>query len=320
MNWQAPLTEYIATQLPSADNVEIVRAMGMAAGASNDTVGLDVKVTCDGFEHTLPLVLRPQRQDGILAPYDVARQFRVMRALQPTDVPVPAVFWLDTTGDVLGTPFFVMSRVEGDTLPLFWYGGQTPRLAACAAALATVHAVDWRGAGLEFLVPDGAETPVESELVAWRQRAESVGLHQHSLIVALGGWLTANEPPDARFCLLHGDPNPGNYLLAGDIVAAVVDWEVAAIGDPRSDLGFYSALLTVFGAWGGLDSNTVLSQAYSEAVGQPLTDLNYYEALGLYKMAIVLSGMSRRGGGWGFFGLDTIVQRLDAMLGPQWAG
>ncbi len=97
---------------------------------------------------------------------------------------------------------------------------------------------------------------------------------QHRELPALGEFLAANEPADARHTLLHGGPNPGNDLLDGG--------RVAAIGDPRPDL----------------DS---------------------YEAVGLYKMAIVMAGWAGRGG-WGYYGMDAISRRLTFLFGPRWAG
>lgn len=322
-DWRDRLLEYLHRQLPSADGLALSRLSGMPAGASNETLALDLDVECAKRRFTVPLVFRPQRRDGILAPYDVGRQFRVMRALAATAVPVPAVMWHEPTGQVLGTPFFFMERVSGETLPLFWYGGRSPRLEAVAAALATVHAVDWQTAGLGFLLPAGATaalpSALECDLAQWKAKAAAVGLDRHGELVALGSFLAANEPADARHGLLHGDPNPGNYLLRGDDVAAVVDWEVAAIGDQRSDLGFYAALLTVFGGMGPDGGRTVLSEAYEGITGRPLTDLDYYEAVGLYKMAVVMAGWAGRGG-FGYYGMDIIARRLALLFGPRWAG
>jgi aminoglycoside phosphotransferase (APT) family kinase protein len=296
----------------------------MPAGASNETVGIDLRFTCDGVNFDVPLILRPQRSDGILAPYDVGRQFRVMRALAKTAVPVPPVLCYEPGGSILGAPFFLMARVTGETLPLFWYGGQSPRLAAAAGALAAIHAVDWRGARLDFLLPPGADlgtppTPLECELQTWRARAANAGLGADRLLVALAAYLAENEPSDARHALLHGDPNPGNYLLQEDRVVAVVDWELAAIGDPRSDLGFYAALQTVFGGGSGRSGHSVLSDAYEGITGTPLSNLDYYEAFGLYRMAVVMAGWASRLGGFGFYGMDVITHRLDELFGPRWA-
>lgn len=320
MGWREALAEYLTGRLPSAGSVELANVQGMPAGASNDTVGFDLRVTCDGVITDVPLVLRPERPDGILAPYDVSMQFRVMRALAGTSIPVPSVAWYEPDAAILGAPFFVMERVRGETLPLFWYG-RSARLDAAAVALAEVHSVDWRAAGLAFLLP-GEEPvrPLDAELAAWRSRAERLRISRAPLLVALGEWLRANEPADARLALLHGDPNPGNYLFRGNNVVAVLDWEVAGIGDPRSDLGFYAALHTVFGGMGLPGSRTLLSDAYEGVTGRPLHDLEFYEATGLYRMAVVMAGWAGRFIGMGPGGtMDAISRRLSVILGPRWA-
>jgi aminoglycoside phosphotransferase (APT) family kinase protein len=320
MDWTERLAAYLGARLPSAERVTVVNPRAMPAGASNETVGFELRVAVEGREWTLPMVLRPQREEGILAPYDVSRQFRVMRALAGTGVPVPAVAWLELGAEVLGTPFFVMARVRGETLPLFWYG-RSERLPAAAGALAAVHAVDWRGAGLAFLSEGSLSDPLEAELGPWRARAERLRIARAPLLVALGEWLRANQPADARMALLHGDPNPGNYLFEGDRVVAVLDWELAALGDPRSDLGFYAALQSVFGGMSGPRGDTLLSEAYAAVTGRSADALEYYEALGLYRMAIVMAGWAGRFGAMSAGRtLEVISRRLAVLLGPRWAG
>ena len=244
LDWRTALAQYLSARFPAADAIAITRVGNMPAGASNSTAAIDLAVTVGGTTHTLPLVLRPQRQEGILAPYDVGRQFRTMRALAATAVPVPAVFCHEVDRSILGAPFFLMHRLECETLPLFWYDDRSPRLPVAAAALAAVHAVDWRRHGLSFLLPDGAPrgSPIECELAQWRTRAARMDSARPGLVQALDRFLVDNEPANARHALVHGDPNPGNYLFRGNEVVAVVDWELAAIGDPRGDLGFYAAL------------------------------------------------------------------------------
>lgn len=314
-DWRARLEGWFAKQLPSAERVEIARIGRLPAGASNETLSLDLAVYCDGRVLPLSLVLRPERSGGILAPYDVKRQFDVMRALSRTAVPAPAVAWYEADPAVVGAPFFCMSRINGETLPLFWYG-DSPRLRAAARMLATVHAVDWRAAGLSFLRPDHSLSATAGELAAWRARADHLRIGRAPVLMALGDYLVQNEPPDARLALLHGDPNPGNYLFRGQDVVGVVDWELAAIGDPRSDLGFYAGLLTVFGGFPGEGGRTLLSDAYEAETGSPLQNLEYYEALGLYRMAIVMSAWAQVS----HFGMDAISRRLANLLGPRWAG
>ena len=319
MDWRARLAAYLAERLPSASSVEIVNLQPMPAGASNDTAAIDLRVTSGGFALDVELVLRPERPDGILAPYDVHRQFRVMRALQRTAIPVPSVAWYETDPSILGAPFFFMARVRGETLPLFWYAAG-PRLLAAASTLAAIHEVDWRSAGLGFLLetPTPA-SPLEAEAAPWKARAERLRISRAPLVVTLGDWLRTNEPADARFALLHGDPNPGNYLFVGDTVVTVLDWELAAIGDPRSDLGFYAALHTVFGGMSGSAGRTLLAEAYAAVTGAPVHNMEYYEAFGLYRMAIVIAGWAGRFGGFSTgYSMDAIARRLAVLLGPRW--
>ncbi len=319
--WTERLVAYIHERLPSASEVRLGELSSMPAGASNETIGLDLLVTCGGLTSTLPLVLRPQRDEGVLAPYDVLRQFRVMRALAGTAVPVPVVAWAESDETIIGSPFYVMTREPGETLPLFWYGGMSPRLHAVAASLASIHAVEWRDS-LSFLLPDdgaeGPSTPLDADLAPWRTRAIHSRIENAPLLVRLGEFLRRNEPKDGRLALLHGDPNPGNYLMLGDRVHRVLDWELAGIGDPRADLGFYAALLTVFGGIPAANGHTLLSQAYASVCGVPLHSLEYYEGVGLYKMAILMAGWTGRVG-FGR-GLEPIARRLSVLFGPQWAG
>lgn len=168
MDWRHELARYLEGRLPAATSVEIETAGYMAAGASNETIPINARVTCDGYPVVLPLVLRPQRVEGILAPYNVERQFRIMRAMATSEVPVPGVAWYEPSPEVLGTPFYVMTRVRGETLPLFWYGSASPRLPVVAEMLVRIHQVPWRER-LGFLHDgDEATTPLESDLGPWR--------------------------------------------------------------------------------------------------------------------------------------------------------
>ena len=141
-----------------------------------------------------------------------------------------------------------------------------------------------------------------------------------SALTALAHFLREEEPPEARHALIHGDPNPGNYLIRDGRVVGVLDWELTAIGDPRADLGFYAALLTLFAGASAHAGRTELTEAYAATTGETLHDLDFYEAAGLYKMAIIMAGWGGLGVGWGGYGFEAIARRLDVLLGARWAG
>jgi aminoglycoside phosphotransferase (APT) family kinase protein len=180
-----------------------------------------------------------------------------------------------------------------------------------------VHAVDWRAKGLGFLLPgdEATLTPFTSEIAQWRVRGERMGIRRERVVVALEAYLARNEPADARMTPVHGDTNAGNYLFRGTDVVAVVDWELAAIGDPRADLGFYAALMDVFGGYADDKGGSVLSEAYAAVTGRTLHNLEYYAAFGIFRVMVVMAGW----GGGGFWSGGFIVRRLDQLLGPQWA-
>jgi aminoglycoside phosphotransferase (APT) family kinase protein len=321
MTWTETLSAYVRARMPEARRLELVNFGRMPAGASNETIRFDLVWEDATGQHVVPLILRPQRTTGILEPYDVARQYRVMQALAASVVPVPRMYWLEEDVSVLGMPFYVMERVEGFSMPLMWYGGgaSEPVFANYARALALVHEVDWQACGLEFLDPRG-ESPVEGELLEWEARAARFGVRQHPLLEAMAFWLRAQQPADQALCLLHGDCNPGNYIFRGDQVVSVVDWELATLGDPRSDLGFYAGLLAIFGGYWGEPGESRLAIAYQRAVGRQLQDLPFFEALGLYKMAVILAGW-QHGGLWASpWGWGAIEQRMEEIAGHHWPG
>lgn len=317
MTWRSALETYLRRVLPAADEVRLAAVRALPRGASNVSLAVDIRIECADRAFLLPCVLRLQRETGLLAPYDVLREHRLLRALDRAGFPVPRPLWAAARCDGLESPFFFMVRVEGRSLPTFWYPSQCPELELIAGQLAAIHNADWRRLGLDFLEEEGGTDPLEADLAQWRRRAAARNLDSHPLILALADVLRRQQPSDRQVSLLHGDPNPGNFLLHGGRVVAVLDWELASLGDPRSDLGFYAALQTVFLAPPSVPGVTSLSRAYEAVTGTPLRDLAYYEALGLYKLAIIMAGS----GGWaGFFtARETIERRLCELLGPRWA-
>ena len=259
------------------------------------------------------VVRRPPR--GPLPPsaHDVLREARVLSALAGR-VPVPEVLAVCADADVIGAPFYVMARIEGEVVSSAVPAAlDTPderrRMGEqLIDALVELHAVDWRAAGLDgFGRPDG---------YLERQLARFSGLWQRNrtrdlpALERVGAWLGANVPQSPPATVVHGDYRLGNVMFASGPparLAAIFDWEMSTIGDPIADLGYMCTF------WVGADdppagpfeqhaltrapgwpSRVELMARYEERSGRALGDLRWYRALALWKIIVFMEGNYRR--------------------------
>lgn len=255
------------------------------------------------------LVLRrPPFGARIATAHDMAREHRILSALAPVypKAPRPLLFCGDA--EVLGAPFYLMERVEGVILRSSVARGPAPpaeRLAAAAGALvetlAELHAVDWRAAGLGDLGrPEGY---VERQVEGWTGRYRRAATHEIAEMDRVAAWLAAHLPAESGAALIHNDLKHDNLVLApGDWgrVLAVLDWEMATVGDPLLDLG------TTLGYWvdpgdppemvalglgptalpGNPDRAGVVER-YARASGRDVGDAVFLYAYGLFKLAVI---------------------------------
>ena len=204
----------------------------------------------------LDLVVRARPPSpGLLEPYDLQRQFTILRALEPTPVPSPAVFWYEDSPDVLGREFYVMERVNGTvyerTVP--------PELASSperlrrmsrsmVEAIASIHRVDLSDTGLDAL-GDG-KGYLDRELDHWAGEMHRVQRATLPALERLLGELQERKPRHSTtVTLVHGDPKPGNFAFVGDEVSGVFDWELASLGDPLADIGWAELNWTMPGSF-----------------------------------------------------------------------
>ncbi|MGI8926925.1 MAG: phosphotransferase family protein [Tepidiformaceae bacterium] len=262
------------------------RVLGLAAvegGASNITC----RVALEGAP--LPAVaLRVQRERGIFEPYDVLREGEVLRRLARSDVPVPAVVGVEAAPGVLGGPFIVLEWVDA---PHMGIAGAEADLGAYTAMVARIHALDWRALGLDFLgVPPSAAAAVRAELEAVAARMSGFACGEDALLGRALARLRETVPDDGRLALCQGDINVFNYLFRDRKVVAVVDWEQARIGDPRSDVGQLVALAHLKGAPFGPADEQPFVLAYGAAAGTPLAGMAYLRALWLFELGVIYHG------------------------------
>lgn len=189
-------------------------------------------------------VLRKQPPGALLpSAHAIDREYRVMRALADTGVPVPATRLYCSDASVIGTPFYLVDYQSGRifTDPLLPALAPTERAAAMDAMITTlahIHALDWRAAGLsDFGRP---ERFIERQLARWHKQITTNTISDTGDLERLGSWLASQMPDNELATLTHGDYRIGNLIYAEDapVVAAVLDWELSTIGHPFSDLAF----------------------------------------------------------------------------------
>src|SRR5436305_528617 len=228
-----PLIEFLAGN--GLDAPADLNGQPVGDGHSNVTFALSTDV----------ILRRPPR--GPLPPsaHDVLREARLLSALEPTPVRTPRVLAVCDDAAVIGAPFYVMEKVEGDVVTTelpeaLEHPTECARIAdELINALVELHAVDWRAVGLEgFGKPSG---------YLERQLRRFTGLWEHNRtreleqVEQVGSWLASNMPESPPATIVHGDYRLGNTMLAYDAPArliAILDWEMATIGDPLADVGY----------------------------------------------------------------------------------
>jgi len=301
-----------------------LRAELIQGGKSNLTYRLT-----DGSHNWV--LRRPPLGHVLATAHDMAREYRVMSALAPTPVPVPAMVTLCEDPSVIGAPFYVMEYVEGSILRRTRDTDQLSDRQRTALAhqlidtLADLHEVDPANVGLsDFGHPDGF---LQRQVHRWTQQLERSRSRDMPGFDDLANGLATNIPASQRASVVHGDYRLDNVLVGPDQeILAVLDWEMATLGDPLCDLG----LLPVYadpvpgvvgivsdgmGPHNGFPSIESLIQRYADRSGLDVGQLSWYTALGYYKLAVICEGIHYRYAtgqtvGPGFDQIGTIVAPL----------
>jgi len=288
----AVLARFIADQTGHAAEVrDLTRVPG---GFSYETWSLRATWQQDGARHDARLIMRKAPRGGVLEPYDASKEFRVLKALEGTPVPAPCVLWVEPTGRILGTSFYLMEFVEG-TVPLPWdqsipADARAEMHRQFADVLAALHTIDWEARQLGFLgVPVDRGDPAALELDRCEDTLARVALRPYPLLHEVIAWLRVRRPRAPRLSLVHGDYRMGNFVWRDDHIVAILDWERAFIGDPIADVAFSRLDLA---GWCSIRGS--MAQRYAERAGVVLdeTRLSYYGILEDLKATIVgLTGL-----------------------------
>ncbi len=294
------LRDYLETELVSA--IELTALAPLAGGASRAAFAFDIKVEGGPHVGSYAAVLRLDLGGEIYAWALSRRQeFEILRAARAARVPVPEPYWESSDEAILGRDFFVMQRVEGETI-----GAKIVRRSDLAAArdvlpaqmgeaIARIHGMEFEA--FEFLSrPDDAGDQRGHAAATWvlrrtREELDRIGSVSPS-IEAICSWLEKNAPTSAELVLTHGDFRLGNMIVAADGLKAVIDWEFACVSDPHEDLSWPFVRDWRFGRdelrFAGISHGEDFLRAYEAASGRSVDRrcLRYWEILGNLRWAV----------------------------------
>ncbi len=279
---------------------------------------------------------RPPLGKRLASAHDMGREHRIIAALQETPVPVPPAIGLCEDESVNGDPFYVMGWVEGPILRSLAEAEAFPDEAErrrigerVVDTLVAIHEVDPDEVGLGEMAKK--EDYVGRQLRRWKGQFDKQHTRELPLVAEVHDRLAARIPEQGPATIVHGDYRLDNMILSpSGEVAAVVDWELCTLGDPLADVG----LLLVYWSEDGDElvplfepatmapgflSRGEVKDRYAERSGRDLSEIDFYVALGLWKLAIVLEGVYARyaagqygkpGADEGFEQFARLVERL----------
>lgn len=299
------LGRYLDDRLPGEGPFDVERHR---AGHSNETFF----VRRSGHEWVLR---RPPVGAFLPTAHDVLREHRVLAAVGGTPVRSPQAVLACEDADVIGAPFYLMERIHGvvirDRLPDGCGEPERRRIGEeLVDALAEVHAVDWRAVGLEgWGKPSGY---LERQLRRWTGQLELTMPMTRELpgLLAARDWLRRRVPASPPSTIVQGDYKLDNVMFdpATPRLVAILDWEMATIGDPLADLGWLLSFWrepddpvdpvladhTEVTRLPGFSSRGELIERYRTRTGRDMTDVTWYTVLAIWKLAILLEGSFAR--------------------------
>jgi len=307
------LEDFLAGTAEFRDSVPLTSIERIGRGQSNLTFRITLSDPLRRRRsRTTPTIILRRPPTGPLPPkaHDVLREFRVMRGLRQSALPVPGPILSCADPAVIGAPFFLMEDLSGDAIRFelpaaFAATANAPRAIAeqVVDALATLHITDPAGVGLADLSkPTGY---IERQVRLWQGQLDYARVRPVPDLDWTSEWLEHNLPEDVdRPSLVHGDYKLDNVIFsrtAPPRLLGVVDWEMAALGDPLADLGWLLAFwcergtpppeLTILPRITELPSfprRAELAERYARRAGRELPDLRFYVVLALWKMAVLL--------------------------------
>jgi aminoglycoside phosphotransferase (APT) family kinase protein len=300
---EAALAEYLKPQLDGF--CEPLGILQFEGGQSNPTFLLD----CGDHQ----FVLR-KKPPGKLLPsaHQVDREYRVMKALEHTGVPVPKMVLLCEDEEVIGTTFFVMEYIEGRlfgnlTLPGMSFEERRAIYFEMIRVLAALHSVDYVALGLSDFGKPG--NYFARQVGRWSKQYVAAQTDHISSMESLMQYLPQNVPEDDTSCIVHGDYRLENMLFhpTEPKMLALLDWELSTLGHPLGDLAYSCGpyhfqmasnpnLVGIAGSEPGIPTESEFVEEYCRQTGREgIPNWNFYLAFAFFRLASILQGVYKRG-------------------------
>ena len=332
---------WLDSQWPAASQITVTDVdIPVATGFSNETVFLTVHWIEDGVGHEQRMVARIEPTSAAIFPtqtehtgVSVGLQFQIMDAVaRNSDVPITPLIAYEPDPEVVGQPFFLMEFVNG-VIPAdqprysqegFLVDDATPQqrrrmIESGLEAMAGIHAIDWRQAGLEWLDPTGGNPTQADQLAIYREMVVSeLAGREHPVLMAALDWLDANDPNDDRIGLTWGDARLGNIIWQDYEAAAVVDWEACALSPTEADVGWW--LMFDRMSFDDLDAERMegfptreeMVAIYEASSGKEVRDPHYWEVFATMRFCAIFIRLGDR-----MVGHGLLPESMNPAVGNQ---
>jgi aminoglycoside phosphotransferase (APT) family kinase protein len=236
------LRHFLGAKVKGAVEIRVGKIAPITAGNARQAWEFEARWLDRGEERKVTCVMLRRAHAGQLET-DLVQEFKVISALWGSGIPVARALWMDPDGTWLERPSFVTEKVVGatDFSPLL-KTESAERSRALAEQLAEVaarlHSLDLNKLGVDFLPATTRETAAAQQISYWESLFLKYRIEPHPVIVSAFIWLKEHLPITRRISIVHGDFRFGNFLYDGDRIRAMLDWEMAHLGDPIEDIAW----------------------------------------------------------------------------------